>query len=53
MHNHGEGLYFDLKPEWVERIAKSRIKNLAPRHYSMNGSEQDSRLYQKAESLIG
>ena len=33
MYNHGEGVYFDLKPAWVEKMANSRINMFnEPKH---------------------
>lgn len=39
MH-YGEGLYFEIKPEWIEQIAQNRIRTLSPQHAEMVHSSQ-------------
>jgi hypothetical protein len=34
----GEGIYFDLKPSWVEERSNSRMNSLGPRHANMEFS---------------
>ena len=35
MYNHGEGLYFDIKPEWLQNQVDKRSK-LSPAHRNMD-----------------
>ena len=36
MHNHGEGVFFDLKPEWLSDIATQRLTTLGDQRGGMH-----------------
>ena len=45
MYNFGEGLFFDLKPQWLTRMKNQRDSNLEKvSHRDMSFSNEDTRL---------
>ena len=45
MHNHGEGVFFDLKPDWLGDIAQNRIDKF--------GEERAGMVYARDDSMKG
>jgi hypothetical protein len=35
MYNYGEGLYFDIKPQWIQQYVEKRSETLSPSHAEM------------------